>query len=533
MELTLTYTLVSRAPFTLHTSEELLPLSVHALSVHALLPSTSFFHRCRRRSRRTISSLTSATTIRWLSSSTGSGITTLILQGRSLPLVVVEVVASSLFSPLWAHSPPSCTVSSPSNFADGDSTPPLLLRRPGWQLPPQLGPSRFLQMCQMEIQVFFSCVFWNERLLESLMIVDLAVVTVLRSYNETAFLVWEGHEFQYQDELAKLVVSLECFFRFDVPAQTSRDTKETLLKVTRILSAVRKLPLARTESATGSASDLDSMPLESDVCGTLPLQLNDEKDRELDSTEESAELECLAKPILEDIASLVQKGSQAEAEIHKGHQVLQSKHEGSGRLRSIIEFFGSRMDFTVSDSIVFNENNLIAEDISNLEDAFKQLLSFFILRLLLHHQSAVDADQLEGSVTSLSNLDDSDSSKYLVRKKVQESLENLKEEAVVPKRLFQEISDVTFTFCRKMGLWTLLEGFLLLANALAILNEDRFLAPRGWGLSDFSSGRTKSFKDQLIAIKKRMEKDIDEVRKIAHGVKTKIEAINKDVMRQR
>ncbi|KAL4331400.1 hypothetical protein HN51_038169 [Arachis hypogaea] len=117
------------------------------------------------------------------------------------------------------------------------------------------------------------------------MIVDLAVVTVLRSYNEIAFLVREGHEFQYQDELAKLV-SLECFFRFNVPAQTSRDTEETLLKVTRILSAVRKLPLARTESATGSASDLDSMPLESDVCGTLPLQLNDEKERELYSTEE-------------------------------------------------------------------------------------------------------------------------------------------------------------------------------------------------------------------------------------------------------
>ncbi|KAL4331399.1 hypothetical protein AHAS_Ahas13G0496200 [Arachis hypogaea] len=50
---------------------------------------------------------------------------------------------------------------------------------------------------------------------------------------------------------------------------------------------------------------------------------------------------------------------------------------------------------------------------------------------------------------------------FSVRKKVQESLENLKEEAVVPKR--------------EMGLWTLLEGFLLLANALEILNEDRFL----------------------------------------------------------
>jgi syntaxin 1B/2/3 len=32
------------------------------------------------------------------------------------------------------------------------------------------------------------------------------------------------------------------------------------------------------------------------------------------------------------------------------------------------------------------------------------------------------------------------------------------------------------------------------------------------------------------AIKKRMEKDIDEVGKIAHGVKAKIEAINRDVM---
>ncbi|XP_057976859.1 uncharacterized protein LOC131163999 [Malania oleifera] len=51
-----------------------------------------------------------------------------------------------------------------------------------------------------------------------------------------------------------------------------------------------------------------------------------------------------------------------------------------------------------------------------------------------------------------------------------------------------------------MGLWTLLEGFLLLANAFAILNEDRFLAPRGWSFSDFSGGRTKSLKGQLIGL---------------------------------
>ncbi|KAL6328255.1 hypothetical protein AAG906_034398 [Vitis piasezkii] len=51
-----------------------------------------------------------------------------------------------------------------------------------------------------------------------------------------------------------------------------------------------------------------------------------------------------------------------------------------------------------------------------------------------------------------------------------------------------------------MGLWTLLEGCLLIANALAILNEDRFLAPRGWSFSEFSGGRTKSFKGQLIGL---------------------------------
>ncbi|XP_065871008.1 uncharacterized protein [Euphorbia lathyris] len=52
-----------------------------------------------------------------------------------------------------------------------------------------------------------------------------------------------------------------------------------------------------------------------------------------------------------------------------------------------------------------------------------------------------------------------------------------------------------------MGLWTILEGFLLLANGLAILNEDRFLAPRGWSFSEFSAGgRTKSFKGQVMGL---------------------------------
>ncbi|XP_028792698.1 protein transport protein yos1 isoform X2 [Neltuma alba] len=51
-----------------------------------------------------------------------------------------------------------------------------------------------------------------------------------------------------------------------------------------------------------------------------------------------------------------------------------------------------------------------------------------------------------------------------------------------------------------MGLWTILEGFLLLANALAILNEDRFLAARGWSFSAYTGDRAKSFKGQLIGL---------------------------------
>ncbi|MED6135332.1 hypothetical protein PIB30_045451 [Stylosanthes scabra] len=158
---------------------------------------------------------------------------------------------------------------------------------------------------------------------------------------------------QNQDELAKLAVSLEGFFRFDVPAQTSRDTKETLFKVTRILSADTKIPLVGTQSENASASDsdFDSLPLE--------LQHIDE-------------IESLAMPVLEDIATLVHKSSQAEAKVHKGYQNLHNKHEASGRLRSSIQFFGSKMGFIVSDEI-----NLIAEDISKLEDEFKLILSFF------------------------------------------------------------------------------------------------------------------------------------------------------------
>ncbi|XP_061342848.1 uncharacterized protein LOC133289015 [Gastrolobium bilobum] len=51
-----------------------------------------------------------------------------------------------------------------------------------------------------------------------------------------------------------------------------------------------------------------------------------------------------------------------------------------------------------------------------------------------------------------------------------------------------------------MGFWTLLEAFLLFANALAILNEERFLAPRGWTLAEMTGHRRNSLKGQVIRL---------------------------------
>ncbi|KAF7845421.1 protein transport protein yos1-like [Senna tora] len=55
-------------------------------------------------------------------------------------------------------------------------------------------------------------------------------------------------------------------------------------------------------------------------------------------------------------------------------------------------------------------------------------------------------------------------------------------------------------FWQKMGFWTLLEGFLLFANALAILNEDRFLAPRGWTMAEVMGPRRNTLKGQVIGL---------------------------------
>lgn len=55
-------------------------------------------------------------------------------------------------------------------------------------------------------------------------------------------------------------------------------------------------------------------------------------------------------------------------------------------------------------------------------------------------------------------------------------------------------------FVQKMGFWTLVEGLLLFSNALAILNEVRFLGPGTWTLAEFQGGRRNTLKGQLVGL---------------------------------
>ncbi|KAG0571761.1 hypothetical protein KC19_VG040200 [Ceratodon purpureus] len=49
-----------------------------------------------------------------------------------------------------------------------------------------------------------------------------------------------------------------------------------------------------------------------------------------------------------------------------------------------------------------------------------------------------------------------------------------------------------------MGLYEIVEALLLIPNAVAILNEDRFLVLYGLAVAEMGSGRVLSMKSQLI-----------------------------------
>lgn len=51
-----------------------------------------------------------------------------------------------------------------------------------------------------------------------------------------------------------------------------------------------------------------------------------------------------------------------------------------------------------------------------------------------------------------------------------------------------------------MRFWTIVEGLLLFANALAILNEDRFLGPRGWTLAQVHGPARNALKGRFIGL---------------------------------
>ncbi|KAK8993137.1 hypothetical protein V6N11_033241 [Hibiscus sabdariffa] len=68
-------------------------------------------------------------------------------------------------------------------------------------------------------------------------------------------------------------------------------------------------------------------------------------------------------------------------------------------------------------------------------------------------------------------------------------------------QLIELVSNLTKQFSsQEMGFWTFLEGLLLFVNALAILNEERFLGPRRWSLAEFQGGRRNTLKGQIIGL---------------------------------
>ncbi|XLR35293.1 hypothetical protein S83_063193, partial [Arachis hypogaea] len=176
----------------------------------------------------------------------------------------------------------------------------------------------------------------------------------------------------------------------------------------------------------GEASVLFSQFLSDRIIPALVNALHKEPDTEICASMLDSLNECL------QISGMLLDERQVRSIVDEMKQVITAS---SSRKRERAERTKAE-DFDAEESELIKEENeqeeevfdQVGEILGTLIKTFKaSFLTFFnelssyltpILRLLLHHQSAVDADQLEGSVTSLSNLDDSDSSKYLVRKKI-------------------------------------------------------------------------------------------------------------------
>lgn len=78
---------------------------------------------------------------------------------------------------------------------------------------------------------------------------------------------------------------------------------------------------------------------------------------------------------------------QAEAKVLQGpHEDLENYLEAIDKLRSNIQFFGSKKGFKSSDAVVSHANTLLTKALSKLEDEFKQLL--------LSYSKAVEPERL-------------------------------------------------------------------------------------------------------------------------------------------
>jgi len=49
-------------------------------------------------------------------------------------------------------------------------------------------------------------------------------------------------------------------------------------------------------------------------------------------------------------------------------------------------------------------------------------------------------------------------------------------------------------------MWSLFQAALMVVNGLAVLNEERFLGPAGWGFQELSTGAVHPLKAQVIGM---------------------------------
>ncbi|KAJ1377660.1 Serine-threonine/tyrosine-protein kinase, catalytic domain [Sesbania bispinosa] len=155
---------------------------------------------------------------------------------------------------------------------------------------------------------------------------------------------------RYQERLEALMDSLVRFFIIDMQAQATRDQKETLLKVRKILSAVNKFPMVNAEDTTVSSSYFSAVSLP----GDMETNYSEEAMEHIIAVNESDSEtpHSTAEQAMEPLTSIADE-SKAKAEHNQG--MNEKSYEQAAERR----FFGIRLpNIDLEDLIIASDEVL-------------------------------------------------------------------------------------------------------------------------------------------------------------------------------